>query len=83
MSTTPGPSGGHAGLNQLRELLEWLGMTVISTQLGIHFSAKAFDAEGRLVRKEDVSALALWAEQLVCATLPTTSVTGTAKTKEA
>ena len=65
MSTTPGPGGGREGLRHLRELLEWLGMTVIEEQLAVPRSSQAFDAEGRLARPTDIEALQVWAKQLV------------------
>lgn len=65
MSTTPGPNGGRAGLSQLRQLLEWLGMRVIASQLTLPRSSQAFDADGKLSRPEDVEAMTAWADELV------------------
>ena len=65
MSITPGPGGGREGLRHLRELLEWLGVTVITEQLAVPRSSQAFDAEGKLARAADAQALQVWAAHLV------------------
>ena len=65
MSTTPGPSGGGAGLQQLRELLQWLGMRVIDDQLTLGRSSQAFDGLAHLVRPGDIEAIKIWARNLV------------------
>jgi chromate reductase, NAD(P)H dehydrogenase (quinone) len=57
LSASPGPSGGSRGLRQLRELLEMMSVSVVPPELAIPRAGAAFDAEGRLVRAEDVSGL--------------------------
>jgi hypothetical protein len=41
----------------LRELLEMMSVSVVPPELAIARAGAAFDAEGRLVRAEDVSGL--------------------------
>ena len=65
MSTAPGPGGGREGLRHLRELLQWLGVTVIPEQLAVPRSSQAFNAEGKLARAADIQALDVWAAQFV------------------
>ena len=65
MSTAPGPGGGREGLRHLRELLEWLNVTVIPEQLAVPRSSQAFDAAGNLARPSDIQAMQVWGEQLV------------------
>jgi chromate reductase, NAD(P)H dehydrogenase (quinone) len=57
LSASPGPGGGSRGLRQLRELLEMMSVSVVPPELAIARAGAAFDAEGRLVRAEDVSGL--------------------------
>jgi chromate reductase len=57
LSASPGPGGGRRGLHQLRELLEMMSVSVIPEELAMARAGAAFDAEGRLVRTEDVSGL--------------------------
>ena len=57
LSASPGPGGGRRGLHHLRELLEMMRVSVIPDELAIGAASAAFDAEGRLVRAEDVSGL--------------------------
>jgi chromate reductase len=57
LSASPSPGGGKRGLHQLRELLEMMLVTVIPEQLAIARSSGAFDADGRLVRAEDLTGL--------------------------
>jgi len=57
LSASPSPGGGKRGLRQLRELLEMMLVTVIPEQLAIARSSGAFDADGRLVRAEDLTGL--------------------------
>jgi chromate reductase, NAD(P)H dehydrogenase (quinone) len=57
LSASPGPGGGSRGLRQLRELLEMMSVSVVPPELAIPRAGAAFDAEGRLVRTEDVSRL--------------------------
>jgi NAD(P)H-dependent FMN reductase len=57
LSASPGPGGGRRGLHQLRELLEMMSVSVIAEELGIARAGAAFDAEGQLVRAEDVTGL--------------------------
>jgi len=56
-SASPSAYGGARGLKQLRELLGMIGVEVVAEQLGVANAAAAFDAEGRLVRPEDVVGL--------------------------
>jgi NAD(P)H-dependent FMN reductase len=56
-SASPAPSGGVRGLRSLRELLGNLAVTVIPEQVTIPKAFEAFDAEGRLARREDKEAL--------------------------
>ena len=65
MSTAPGPGGGREGLLRLRELLEWLGMNVLDNALVLPRSSEVFDAAGRLGRPGDLTAMKVWAEQLM------------------
>ena len=57
LSASPGPGGGRRGLHQLRELLEMMSVSVIPQELTIARSSAAFDAEGRLVRADDLAGL--------------------------
>ena len=57
LSASPGPGGGRRGLHHLRELLEMMRVSVIPDELAIGAASAAFDAEGRLVRAEDVAGL--------------------------
>jgi NAD(P)H-dependent FMN reductase len=57
LSASPGPAGGSRGLRHLRELLEMMSVTVVSPSLAIPRSNQAFDADGRLVRPEDLAGL--------------------------
>ena len=54
LAASPGPGGGRRVLKQLRELLEMIRITVIPQELAIPRAGEAFDAEGRLVRAEDI-----------------------------
>ncbi len=62
LSTSPGPGGGVRGLRHLRELLEMIGIEVVSEPLALPRASQVFDPEtGGLARQEDrnaVSALA-------------------------
>ena len=68
LSASPGPGGGRRGLHQLRELLEMMRVSVIPEELAIGAASAAFDAEGRLVRAEDVAGLREVATALAHAT---------------
>ena len=57
LSASPGAGGGRRGLHQLRELLEMMSVSVIAEELAIARASAAFDAEGQLVRAEDVTGL--------------------------
>ncbi len=57
LSASPGPGGGGRGLRHLRELLEMMSVNVIPQQLAIARSSAAFNADGRLVRPEDIAGL--------------------------
>ncbi len=57
LSGSPGPGGGKRGLRHLRELLEMMMVRVIPRELAIARSGGAFDADGRLMRAEDLSGL--------------------------
>lgn len=57
LSASPGPGGGRRGLHQLRELLEMMSVSVIAEEVAIARAGAAFDAEGQLVRAEDVTGL--------------------------
>ena len=54
LSTSPGARGGQRGLRHLRELLEMVGVVLIPEPVSIPKAGEAFDAEGKLVRPEDV-----------------------------
>ena len=55
LAASPGPGGRAAACwKQLRELLEMIRITVIPQELAIPRAGEAFDAEGRLVRAEDI-----------------------------
>ena len=58
LSTSPGPGAGKRGLKHLRELFEMIGMNVLPEQVAIAKAMQAFDAEGSLVRPEDLDSLA-------------------------
>ena len=64
VSTSPGPGGGQRVLRHLRELLEMIGVTVISAKAAIPKAGGAFDAEGRLVQQADIDAVARVASDL-------------------
>jgi NAD(P)H-dependent FMN reductase len=57
LSASPGPGGGKRVLRHLRELLEMMSVTVIPEQLSIARATAAFDADGSLVRSEDIENL--------------------------
>src|SRR6185369_15968821 len=57
LSASPGPGGGQRVLRHLRELLEMMSVTVIPGQLSLARANAAFDADGRLVREEDLAGL--------------------------
>ena len=57
LAGSPGPGGGKRGLRHLRELLEMIGVNVISSQVNVARVTSAFDAGGRLARTEDLTAL--------------------------
>ena len=57
LSASPGPGGGSRGLRHLRELLEMMSVTVVSSSLAIPRSSQAFDAAGHLARPEDLAGL--------------------------
>ncbi len=57
LSASPGPGGGQRGLRHLRELLEMIGVTVLSTQVTVPRAIEAFDSDGRLVRTADIDAV--------------------------
>ena len=57
LSASPGPGGGQRVLRHLRELLEMMSVTVIPEQLSVARANAAFDADGRLVRDEDLEGL--------------------------
>ena len=57
LSASPGPGGGKRVLRHLRELLEMMSMTVIPEQLSVARATGAFDADGSLVRDEDLENL--------------------------
>ena len=65
VSASPSAYGGARGLKQLRELLEMIGIDVVPKQLGIGNAAEAFDAEGRLLRPEDIGGLEAVAASVV------------------
>ena len=54
MSASPGPGGGGRGLRHLRELLAGVGMSLISSQASIPRANAAFNADGNMVRNEDL-----------------------------
>jgi chromate reductase len=64
LSASPGPGGGQRGLRHLRELLEMIGVTVLSTQVTVPRAIEAFDADGRLVRPADIDAVARLVEDV-------------------
>jgi chromate reductase len=57
LAGSPGPGGGQRGLRHLRELLEMIGMKVAPSQVTVARAMEAFDAEGRLSRREDEEAV--------------------------
>src|ERR1035437_5924 len=57
LSASPSPGGGKRGVHQLVELREMMLVTGIHEQLAIARSSGAFDADGRLVRAEDLTGL--------------------------
>ncbi|MCU1232272.1 MAG: NADPH-dependent reductase [Candidatus Solibacter sp.] len=57
LSASPGPGGGRRVLQQLRQLLEMIRVTVIPQDLSIPRAAEALDADGRLTRPEDIEGL--------------------------
>ena len=64
LSTSPGPGGGRRGMRHLRELLEMIGVGVISTDVSIPKAGAAFGAAGELLREEDRRAVNAAAEEL-------------------
>jgi chromate reductase, NAD(P)H dehydrogenase (quinone) len=67
LSASPGPGAGKRGLRHLRELLEMIGMKVVSTQVAVPRAAEAFDESGNLIRPEDRAALRQLVEELAMA----------------
>jgi chromate reductase, NAD(P)H dehydrogenase (quinone) len=67
LSTSPGQGGGKRGLKHLRELLEMIGVDVISAQLTVPRAGEAFDAAGELTRPDDGNALHRMVADLVSA----------------
>ncbi len=57
LAGSPGPGGGQRGLRHLRELLEMIGVNVAPSQVTVARAMEAFDAEGRLARREDEEAV--------------------------
>ncbi len=57
LAGSPGPGGGQRGLRHLRELLEMIGVKVAPSQVTVARAMEAFDAEGRLARREDEEAV--------------------------
>ena len=57
LSASPGPGGGQRGLRHLRELLEMIGVRVVASQVTMALAMDAFDANGRLARHEDRTAV--------------------------
>ena len=54
LSTSPGGGGGRRGLRHLRELMQNLGVAVITPEVVVARGPDAFDASGRLVRPDAV-----------------------------
>jgi NAD(P)H-dependent FMN reductase len=65
LSTSPGRGAGKRGLRHLRELLEMIGMKVVSAQVAVARAPEAFDESGNLVRPEDQAAVRQLVEELV------------------
>lgn len=57
LSTSPGARGGIRGLKHLRELLQMIGMNVITPEVVIPGSASAFAPDGTLLRAENNAAV--------------------------
>lgn len=53
LSASPSRSGGQRGLKHLRELLEMIGVTVITSQLAVGKASDAFTENGELAREHD------------------------------
>jgi NAD(P)H-dependent FMN reductase len=67
LSASPGPGGGARVLKQLRELLEMMRMKVTPHAVSLARSADAFDADGHLLRPNDIDSLNRLAAQLAAA----------------
>lgn len=67
LAGSPGPGGGQRGLRHLRELLEMIGVNVAPSQVTVARAMEAFDAEGRLARREDEEAVERVIGELVAA----------------
>ncbi len=57
MSASPGKGGGARHLAHLKEIIEDVGGTVLSTQVSIPNAFSAFDAHGHLVNAQEKAAL--------------------------
>ena len=64
LSASPGRGGGGRGLRHLRELLEMIGVTVMTNQLAVAKSADAFTEDGELARERDQENLKLVLDEL-------------------
>ena len=64
LSASPGRSGGQRGLRHLRELLEMIGVTVITHQLAVGRASNAFTEDGELAHEGDQKNLKLVLDEL-------------------
>ena len=57
MSASPGKGGGKNGAANLKQIIEWIGGSVIPSSVAIADAGDAFDAKGLLIRPGDKEAL--------------------------
>lgn len=65
LATSPGRGGGARGLGHVRDILEMLGVTVLTDQVVIPSASHAFDDEGNLLDKQQHQTVDAIAQQLV------------------
>ncbi len=64
LSASPGKGGGRRGLRHLRELLEMVGVAVITSQLAVGKASDAFTTDGELAQEQDQKNLQIVLDEL-------------------
>ena len=65
LATSPGRGGGARGLGHVRDILEMLGVTVLTDQVVIPSASHAFDDDGNLLDQQQHQTVDAIAQQLV------------------